>query len=209
MKPNTNITFQGLAASLLLVGALSALSLSAIGAESKKPNILLIVADDLGYGELSIQGNPQIPTPNIDSLAHNGVRFTVSAEIEPTSTNGVIIAQGAAGNGYAFYLKDGRLAFALRSKRQLTTVIANEPLGSGRHLVQAKLAGDGAITLSVDGQSVASGQAPGLIGAQRGRGLTVGLSQPAIGDYTVPNLFAGAIENVRISSVANQKQVED
>lgn len=43
---------------------------------AKRPNILLIVADDLGYGELGIQGNPQIPTPNIDSLARNGVRFT-------------------------------------------------------------------------------------------------------------------------------------
>jgi len=41
-----------------------------------KPNILVIVADDLGYGELSIQGNPQIPTPNVDSLAKSGIRFT-------------------------------------------------------------------------------------------------------------------------------------
>ena len=31
---------------------------------------------DLGYGELSCQGNPQIPTPNIDAIAKNGVRFT-------------------------------------------------------------------------------------------------------------------------------------
>jgi arylsulfatase A-like enzyme len=45
-------------------------------AAERKPNILLIVADDLGYGELSCQGNPQIPTPRIDSIARSGVRFT-------------------------------------------------------------------------------------------------------------------------------------
>jgi arylsulfatase A-like enzyme len=42
----------------------------------RKPNILLIVADDLGYGELGCQGWKDIPTPNIDSIANNGVRFT-------------------------------------------------------------------------------------------------------------------------------------
>src|SRR5437588_6150214 len=42
----------------------------------RRPNILIIVADDLGYGELSCQGNPQIPTPNIDAIAKNGIRFT-------------------------------------------------------------------------------------------------------------------------------------
>lgn len=46
-------------------------------AETKKPNILVIVADDLGYGELTAQGfTREIPTPNIDSIARNGVRFT-------------------------------------------------------------------------------------------------------------------------------------
>jgi len=43
---------------------------------SRKPNILLIVADDLGYGALGCQGNPQIATPHIDSIAKHGVRFT-------------------------------------------------------------------------------------------------------------------------------------
>src|SRR5512139_2658430 len=45
-------------------------------ATSRKPNIVLIVGDDLGYGELSCQGAKDISTPNIDSIARAGVRFT-------------------------------------------------------------------------------------------------------------------------------------
>lgn len=40
------------------------------------PNIVIIVADDLGYGELGCQGNPETPTPRIDGLAASGVRCT-------------------------------------------------------------------------------------------------------------------------------------
>jgi len=40
------------------------------------PNVLIIVADDLGYGDLSVQGDKQIETPNIDSLAKSGIRFS-------------------------------------------------------------------------------------------------------------------------------------
>ena len=46
------------------------------GAVQRKPNIVLILADDLGYAELGCQGCKDIPTPNIDSIARNGVRFT-------------------------------------------------------------------------------------------------------------------------------------
>jgi arylsulfatase A-like enzyme len=40
------------------------------------PNVIIFYADDLGWGELGCQGNPQIPTPHIDSLAEQGVRCT-------------------------------------------------------------------------------------------------------------------------------------
>ena len=42
----------------------------------KKPKIVLIFVDDQGYGELGCYGEKDIPTPNIDSIAKNGVRFT-------------------------------------------------------------------------------------------------------------------------------------
>ena len=42
--------------------------------ETKRPNFLIIYADDLGYGETGIQGCKDIPTPSIDSIAKNGLR---------------------------------------------------------------------------------------------------------------------------------------
>ena len=57
--------------SLLAVTLLGTVSLSA-----DQPNIILIVADDLGYGDLGCYGQELIATPNIDRLAKEGIRFT-------------------------------------------------------------------------------------------------------------------------------------
>ena len=43
---------------------------------SEMPNLIILLADDLGYGELGCQGNPEIPTPHIDGIAKRGIRFT-------------------------------------------------------------------------------------------------------------------------------------
>ena len=48
----------------------------AVKQEIEKPNILLILMDDLGWSSLSCLGNPYVKTPNIDKLAENGVLFT-------------------------------------------------------------------------------------------------------------------------------------
>jgi arylsulfatase A len=60
----------GLAAMILCAGP------SAIAAEDAKPNIVLILADDLGYGDLGCYGARKIQTPNLDQLAQSGMRFT-------------------------------------------------------------------------------------------------------------------------------------
>ncbi|MCX6613733.1 MAG: sulfatase [Acidobacteria bacterium] len=41
-----------------------------------KPNIIVLFADDMGYGDLSCYGHPNIQTPNLDRLASEGIRFT-------------------------------------------------------------------------------------------------------------------------------------
>ena len=41
-----------------------------------RPNIIILFADDMGYGDLSSYGNPTIRTPHLDSLASQGIRFT-------------------------------------------------------------------------------------------------------------------------------------
>ncbi len=61
--------FGSVLASLALAG-------SAWSAPAERPNILFIVADDLGYADLGFQGCKDIPTPNVDALAASGVRFT-------------------------------------------------------------------------------------------------------------------------------------
>ena len=59
----------------LLVAWLS-VGTAAAQAPSAKPNILLIVTDDVGYGDIGSYGAVDIKTPSIDSLARDGVRLT-------------------------------------------------------------------------------------------------------------------------------------
>ena len=46
------------------------------GGDAEKPNVVLIFADDMGYGDLSCYGHPIIKTPHLDQMADDGIRFT-------------------------------------------------------------------------------------------------------------------------------------
>ena len=55
-------------------------------AAAQKPNIVLIYADDVGYGDLSCYGATRVQTPNLDSLASKGIRFTDAHSPSATCT---------------------------------------------------------------------------------------------------------------------------
>lgn len=65
---------------IAIAASLSGIGFPLIGiglpVEQKKPNVVIILTDDMGYGDISCYNSNQVKTPNIDKLAKKGVRFT-------------------------------------------------------------------------------------------------------------------------------------
>lgn len=71
----------------VLAGLGSFSLLPALGQTAQsQPNVIFLVADDLGYGDLSCYGATRVETPNVDGLAQHGVRFTDAHAVASTST---------------------------------------------------------------------------------------------------------------------------
>ena len=113
-------------------------------APSAKPNIVLIYADDIGYGDLSCYGATRVRTPNLDRLASRGLRMTDAHSPSATCTpsryalltgeyawrrKGTGIARGDA----AMIIKPGRVTLASLMKQAgyATGVVGKWHLGLG------------------------------------------------------------------------------
>src|SRR3954454_2009098 len=65
-----------LVACALIVSQAAMISAPQRTSRSRKPNIIVILADDLGFGDLGVYGQKYIRTPNLDRMAQDGIRFT-------------------------------------------------------------------------------------------------------------------------------------
>jgi len=91
LRIRTRITMKRL---LIFVTALS-LGGASFAAGPSKPNILIILADDLGYGDLSCYGATTVSTPNIDRLAREGMRLPAQGSGGITSGKGNYMGKAA------------------------------------------------------------------------------------------------------------------
>lgn len=93
--------------------ALFLLTMCSVGyaAEAKQPNIVIFLADDLGYGDLACYGHPLIKTPNLDAFAKQGVRLTqcyaASAVCSP-SRSAILTGRTPYRNGVFTWIPENR-----------------------------------------------------------------------------------------------------
>lgn len=76
--------------------------LSLCGEESRQPNIVIIVADDMGYGDMSCNGHPTIRTPHLDRMASGGQKWTnfyAAASVCTPSRAGLLTGRYPIRNG--------------------------------------------------------------------------------------------------------------
>lgn len=143
VKETLIMRLSSLVISLLSVGVLTTCFAGQHVKGADKPNLVIFYADDLGWGETGVQGCTDIPTPNIDSIAKNGVRFTqgyVAATYCSPSRAGLLTGRYPTRFGHEFnsvvnrsglHLQETTLAERLRSLGYATTCIGKWHLGNG------------------------------------------------------------------------------
>ena len=133
-----------------------------------------------------------------DSAPHcAGRSVTISAVFENKGSDGVIVAQGGDKQGYALYIRDGKLVLGVRDAWKLTEAAANEKLPSGVSAVVATISKNGKMELVVDGKVVASADAACVL-VQPGDGLQVGDDKiKPVGKYTATK-FSGSISELKL-----------
>ena len=107
-------TARSLAAIAFLLGPLAALRAAEKPAAPERPNIILILADDFGYGDPGCYGGTLVPTPAIDSLARDGVRCTdgyVTAPVCAPSRCGLMT--GSYNQRFGMQWNDDRRKYSL------------------------------------------------------------------------------------------------
>ncbi|MCB1078212.1 MAG: LamG domain-containing protein, partial [Verrucomicrobiae bacterium] len=134
------------------------------------------------------------------SLNPAGKALAIEAWVKPEGKNGVIVSRGGPSAGFALYQQQGKPAFAVRVKGEVSQIGAQLPLGGDwTHLVGV-LTPDAKLKLYVNGQLAVEGASKGgLIDVDPAQLLEIGVDEGgSVGDYPQTFAFKGLIDEVRL-----------
>lgn len=150
-------------------------------------------------GKSKAKGKPKAraAVTNDPKIANQALRVLV--EIKSPMPHGTVIAQGGKEHGYAIHFVEGKPAFDVRIKGEVTRLIGPAPV-RGEAKVEGLLTRE-TIALKLNGKVIVERSSPGLIPAQPQDPLSVGRDiQTSAGDYEAPNPFNDMIRNTRVEA---------
>ncbi len=142
-----------------------------------------------------LQQGDDLSGPNAPQCG--GKSVTITASFNSKGEDGVIVAQGGDKQGYALYIRKGKLVLGVRDNWKLTEAVAGETLNAGLTQVTATISANGKMQLLVNEKIAATADAKCVL-AQPGDGLQVGDDKiKPVGDYTTKT-FSGSISELRL-----------
>jgi len=152
-----------------------------------------------GRKALYLQGNGFVEVPKSDSLDPTDIAWTAEVVFKPEKPNGMILARGGRSQGYALWLREGRLVFTVVIDSKPVTVEAKKAVTEWTTVV-GTITSDRKATLHVDGRLVAEAALPGLIQRNPSDTMQIGADMGSTVVEPAPPKFFGWIERVRLFS---------
>jgi hypothetical protein len=126
--------------------------------------------------------------------------FTLTCEVTTAQRDAILIAHGGASTGYALHLSAGKLIWAARHGKTLTTAQTDYPTDNQPHRITATLAKNGQLTLQLDQNAPITANGPGLICTQPKEDFCLGHDNKVpVATYTAKGKFEGKIVNVKVT----------
>jgi len=189
--------------SIVTVSFVVLCAVAARGAEtqssSSRPNLLLVVADDLGYADLRCCGNPDVLTPNLDRLADEGVRLTSFYVTWPACTpsrGSILTGRYPQRNGLYDMIRNNEVDFGVRLDEAAYAVSPEMTLGlDEREITFGQVLRSRGYATGVVGKWD-SGRARRFLPLARGFDFFYGFANTGIDYWTherygVPSMFRG------------------
>ncbi|WP_257666374.1 PVC-type heme-binding CxxCH protein [Parapedobacter tibetensis] len=180
----------------------------------------IVAGDKMVVLPLSTERGGTIGGRQIPDFTNQEISFVADVkrpEMRRILSEGVLMSHGDNRDGYAVFLKDGKVYFQVNQKGRKTIINSVDSLPS-EFKVKASLLAEGNMTLSIDGKQVAEGKSAGLFPELPGGFIRVGHNRQRqwdrnapriqnVGDYPDDFHFSGRLENVRLV-IVNTKMEE-